>query len=519
MKKKLLKTIWITGLIIFITGAAIAQPNIEWQKTYGGNENDFCWGIYPTTDGGYVLTGSTDSSANGDISGMNNGATDIWVVKIDDNGNIDWEKNFGGSNNDTAWSILQTTDGGYIVAGSSSSNDGDVSGNIGGNDFWILKLDANGIIDWEKSYGGSGTEQARSIQQTTDGGYIVAGTTSSNDGDVGGNNGGQDIWIVKLDTNGNIDWEKNYGGTSSDQARSIQQTTDGGYIVAGYTISNDGDVGGNYGESDIWIVKLFSNGNLDWEQNYGGSGDDKANSIQQTNDGGYIIAGESYSTNGDVGGNNGTRDYWILKINMTGTIEWDKNYGGFGHEYSYDIKQTSDNGYIVTGVSHSSGSGDVGGNNGGGDFWILKLDSNGNLDWEQNYGGNSHDNPYRIHQTQDGGYIIAGSTESTDLPGGNQGGLDFWLVKFEANNLSIDDVSSFKSLVIYPNPSKDIITLDHLTINSTIIIKDNLGKEIFRTITNSEKAIVSTSAFSNGVYVIQIKSNGNTINKKLIVNK
>ena len=222
---------------------------------------------------------------------------------------------------DFAHSIQQTKDGGYIVAGSAESNNGDVTGHHGQSwyaDYWIVKLDSYGNLQWQKSLGGSSYDYSGSIQQTNDGGYIVAGNSQSSDGDVtvnhGGNNYG-DYWIVKLDSYGNLQWQKSLGGTNDEALSSIQQTNDGGYIVAGYSDSNNGDVSGNHSTNyDYWIIKLDSIGNLQWQKCLGGTDNDKANSIQQTNDGGYIIAGSSNSNNGDVTGNHGNNDYWIVKL-------------------------------------------------------------------------------------------------------------------------------------------------------------------------------------------------------------
>ena len=183
-------------------------------------------------------------------------------------------------------------------------------------------------IQWAKCYGGSEYDAALSIQQTTDGGYIVAGLSLSNDNDVSGNHGGEDYWIVKLTSTGSIEWQKSLGGSGEDRASSVIQTTDGGYIIAGTSNSNDGDVSGNHGRDDYWIVKLSSTGILEWQKSLGGSGDDDANSIQQTTDGGYIIAGGSNSNDGDVSGNHGSDDYWIVKLAPSGSIEWQKSLGG-----------------------------------------------------------------------------------------------------------------------------------------------------------------------------------------------
>ena len=306
---------------------------------------------------------------------------------------ISWQKSLGGSLNEEAYSVQQTTDGGYIIAGRSESNNGDVSGNNGNYDYWIVKLTSAGVLSWQKSFGGSGYDQANDIQQTTDGGYIVAGHTYSNNGDVSENNGQRDYWIVKLTSSGNIDWEKSFGGSNKERTESIQQTNDGGYIIAGYTESDDGDVTVNHGSSDYWIVKLTSTGNLDWEISLGGSNVDMAQSVQQTSDGGYIVAGESYSNDGDVTANNGEYDCWIVKLTSAGDLDWQKSFGGSGSDGAYCIQQTADYGYIIAGYSTSS-DGEVSENNGGYDYWIVKLNSSGNITWEKSLGGSSDEYAY-----------------------------------------------------------------------------------------------------------------------------
>jgi hypothetical protein len=263
------------------------------------------------------------------------------------------------------------------------------------------------VIDWQKTLGGSSPDHATSIQQTTDGGYIVAGYSSSDDGDVTGDNGSYDSWVVKLDAVGNITWQKSLGGSGDDRAYSIQQTANGGYIVVGWSDSNDGDVIGNNGDFDYWVVKLDAVGNITWQKSLGGSGLDRAWSIQQTTDGGYIIVGQSFSNDGDVTGNNGWADYWIVKLGVSGNIIWQKSLGGSSYDYAHSIQQIADGGYIVAGRSKSN-NGDITGNNGGYDFWIVNLDASGNITWQKSLGGSGADAAYSIQQTTDGGYIIVG---------------------------------------------------------------------------------------------------------------
>ncbi len=273
----------------------------------------------------------------------NHGGFDFWIVKLDRSGIIQWHKSLGGHRAEEARSVQQTADGGYIVAGSTRSNDGDVSGNHGfewPTDSWIVKLDASGTIQWQKCLGGSKTERANSIQQTADGGYIVAGYTDSNDGDVSGNHGDDDSWIVKLDESGSIQWQKSLGGSEWEKPYSIQQTTDGGYIVAASTRSNDGDVSGYHGEGDNWIVKLDGLGTIQWQKSLGGSEWENPYSIQQTTDGGYIVAGSTMSNDGDVSGYHGQVDSWIVKLDESGGIQWQKSLGGSGFDHAYSIQLT-----------------------------------------------------------------------------------------------------------------------------------------------------------------------------------
>jgi len=197
----------------------------------------------------------------------------LYSIIINAQPTIQWQKSLGGPSTDKALCIQQTTDGGYIAVGYSNSANGDVTGYHGGTDGWIIKIDALGILQWQKALGGSGYDAIQSIQQTSDSGYIVAGLTLSNDGDVNGNHGSYDYWIIKLNSNGVIQWQKTLGGTDSEKATSIKQTSDGGYIIAGFTLSNNGDVSGNHGNGnyDYWIVKLYSNGSIQWQKSLGGT--------------------------------------------------------------------------------------------------------------------------------------------------------------------------------------------------------------------------------------------------------
>jgi hypothetical protein len=432
-------TLYISdGNYAIVPGITLANQ-LVWNKTYGGS-GLLDWGrcVQQTRDGGYIIAGNTNSS-DGDNTDGNNGGNDIWILKLNPDGTKEWDKTYGGSSSEFAYYIQQTIEGGYILASTTTSSDGDITdGKNGHEDIWILKLNPDGTKEWDKTYGGSIGQSANYIQQTRDGGYIIAGTTYSSDGDVtDGNNGEYDIWILKLNPDGTKEWDRTYGGSSSDWAHFLQQTSDDAYIVAGRTNSSDGDISdGNNGEYDFWILKLNSDGTKKWDKTYGGSSSDWARCIQQTSDGGYVVTGLIQSSDGDnTDGKNGYMDFWILKLNPDGTKEWDKTYGSSGSEDASVIIQTSDGGYIVAGDTNSSGGDITNANNGGYDMWILKLNPDGTKQWDKTYGGSSGDGAYSIQQTSDGGYIIAGSTNSSDgdITDGNNGGSDFWILKLNAN--------------------------------------------------------------------------------------
>jgi uncharacterized delta-60 repeat protein len=360
---------------------------MSWAKTYGDSYYDYPQSFQQTSDGGYIVSGG--SSLYSSSSWM-----EACVLKLSSEGEIQWQNSYDGA--DSASSIRQTIDGGYVAAGYTSTNA------AAKNDFWILKLDSAGNTEWQRTCGGNNEDRAKSISQTAEGGYIVAGVTKS----FGA--GKYDFWIIKLFSSGDVDWQRTYGGLEDDLAESIQQTADGGYIVAGSTKSFG--IGGR----DFLVLKLFSSGDIDWQRTYGGIEDDNAYCIQPTVDGGYIVAGETYSV---VNSNN----IWVIKLSSAGSIEWQRAYGGYASSgRAAFIWQTSDGGYIVAGETDSFGSGSY-------DIWILKLDSSGALEWQRTYGGLGTELSYVVQQTADGKYVVLGLTWSFGA-----GNSDFLILKLES---------------------------------------------------------------------------------------
>ncbi len=342
------------------------KGNKEWTKRYGGTRTDKATSIRQTNDGGFIVAGISGSSDNDVSSHYGSGIVrDFWVLKLDGKGDIVWKNNYGGLGNDYAFAVRQTSDGNYVVTGHSSSDSRDVSENYGGRDFWVVKLKAgNGNVMWEENYGGSNTEEPTAIQQTSDGGFIIAGHSMSNDKDVSGNHGNWDYWIVKLDANRNIAWETHLGGSRPDLATDVLETSGGNYVIGGITQSKDKDVSESFLGEDYWVTKLNGNdGSLIWDQTFGTDAIEQCTAITPTNDNGYALVG-------------GESQFWSVIIDKSGQKRWDSRYGGSKYENPSSIQQTNDGGYIMAGNAESS-SGDVGGNYGKSDIWVVKAKPKG----------------------------------------------------------------------------------------------------------------------------------------------
>lgn len=505
-----MKNISFLIFLITITNFVNSQ-NIEWSMCYGGTEDDQINEIIQIEDNHFIAVGYT-SSDNGDVS-ENNGYVDYWIIKLNEYGSIIWEKTYGGSYYDWVNSVQQTTDGGFIVVGTTRSIDGDVNGNHGYNDYWILKLDEYGDTLWTRCYGGSLNDQVSAVQQTTDGGYILTGSTRSIDGDVNGNNGLDDFWILKLDEFGEILWSKTYGGSNNDYGKSVEQTADGKYMVLGTTTSNDGDVSSPLGETDYWILKLDEFGDILWARCYGGTNDDYASSIQQVLDGGYVVLGYSKSDNCHLNENNGETDYWILKLNELGNTQWSKSYGGSDTESAFSMHQTTDDGFIVAGYTKSNDL-DVNGNHGYWDSWILELDMFGDTIWTRCYGGLELDKSIAVIQSNDGGFVIAGETKSNDGDiEGNHGNSDCFVLKLNNNNTGILNQKLSDVVQVFPNPTTGIINIKTEKITK-IEVYNLLGELILES--NSEK--IDIGDHSSGIYYIKIFNDKEIATKKIIKN-
>jgi hypothetical protein len=355
-----------------------------------------------------------------------------------------WDKTYGGTGYDQLFTMQQTREGGYLLGGDSNSGiGGDKTQPLRGQrDYWIVMLDTHGQKLWDQTFGGAALDHLYAAQQTSDGGYLLGGQSNSGAGDDKSqpSRGGFDYWVIKLDANGNKQWDKTFGGSGNEFLWSLQQTRDGGYILGGH--SNSGISGdktqANHGQDDYWVIKVDANGNQQWDRTIGGSSTDHLNAVQQTSDGGYVLGGSSNSgISGDkTQPSRGSSDYWVVKLDATGNTQWDKAYGGEGGEAFGSLRQTRDGGYILVGNSDSGSSGDITQpSQGHEDYWVVKLDAVGNKQWDKTYGGKGQDYLQVVQQTTDGGYVLGGSSTSDvsgDKTQANRGGVDYWLVKLDA---------------------------------------------------------------------------------------
>ena len=371
-----------TDIIVDIQGLTIPDGGVHqrhiggtgyipgWSKTYGGTVHDSVNSVIQTSDEGYALAGSAYSYGAG--------MSDFWLVKTDATGNVQWNKTYGGTNWDDAHGLVQTVDGGYAVAGYTGSFGAGVA------DVWLAKTNDSGNMEWNKTYGGAGDDAAFSVVHTADGGYALAGYTCSY-GDVNG-----DSRLVKTSADGNVQWNKTYGGAYDDIASSLVQTDDGGYALAGYTSSYSG-------LADFWLIKTDADGNAQWNKTYDRIDSEWAYSVIQTSDAGYALAGGTGNPEEPT-----TWNFWLVKTDTNGNAQWNKTYGGTDCDYANSLVQTGDGGYALAGITCSYGDFN-------GDSWLVKTDATGNMQWNKTYGGIESDWASSVIQTSDGKYALAGT--------------------------------------------------------------------------------------------------------------
>ncbi len=398
------------------------KGELEWVKNFGGSGIESAQSIIKTTDGGYAILGYT-SSIDGDITTKDQEENDYWFLKFDSEGNLAWNKTYGGSKDDIGQTLAQTKDGGYVLTGYSMSDDGDASKNQGFHDNWILKLDAQGNLEWESSYGFSGHDHSYDILQTDDGGFFFTGfldiTSARADGNTeksGGltSHGVGEFWGTKIDGEGSVQWRGYFGGTNNDRAHAVVQADDGGFVMAGFSESDDFDISDTNGSYDFWIVKVDRFGNLIWERSFGGEGIEVAYDIAKTRDNGFVVVGNTFSTDGDISQNHAESDMWMIKIDAEGTMEWEQTYGGSQFDLAQAVVQSKDGGFLITGNSKSDDQDST--NNGGeNDIWVVKTNRDGDLVWQKSFGGSGLDFGFDLIEDVDGSILVVGESASTNF--------------------------------------------------------------------------------------------------------
>jgi hypothetical protein len=410
-------TVYARSLIALLSAAcltSIASAQTNWWKTFGGPYDDEGYSVQQTTDGGYIISGyNTYSAAH---------ANNVYLIKTDSSGDILWTRTYGGTvRNGFGYGVQQTADGGYIIGGCTY---------YGGFNAGLIKTNASGDSIWARAYAGYGEAHGYSVQQTSDAGYIIAGCTFGPTYN--------DVYLIKTNASGDTLWTRTYGGANADCANSVQQTADGGYIVGGYTASFGA------GLSDFYLIKTNASGDTLWTRAYGGPSEEYGKSVQQTSDGGYAITGYTFSFGA------GYDDVYLVKTNASGDTLWTRTYGGTGaFDRGYSVKQTADGGYFIAGCTASFGPGTPQYIN----VYLIRTDAEGDTLWTKAAGGTNDDWGYSVQQTSDGGYIIAGYTRSFGA-----GGEDVFLIRTDSlGNVGVEEPkprlpARTTGFLVRPNP-------------------------------------------------------------------
>lgn len=508
----------------FLTHAALLfsmslfSQDILWEKSLGGHHADYLFDAVATADYGYLLAGSSLSGKTGKKTDGNQGDLDYWLWKMSEKGDLEWQKSFGGSGMDLLQSVALTSDGGYILAGTSNSPKGfdKKEDSRGQEDIWILKLTAKGEEEWQLTIGGSSQEMVQSIRQTNDGGYIIGASSAS---EVSGekqskSRGAMDYWIIKLDKKGKIEWQQTYGGIYNDFLKSLEQTHDGGYIAAGYSNSPEsGDkTHDNNGTGDYWILKLDKSGNIQWQKTLGGDKDDHLTTLILTRDGDYIAGGNSNSgvSQSKSKSNKGGTDFWVVKLDKDGEELWQETYHFGKADILTSMAENEDKTLLIAGFAKSETNGtkktDKEEIN---DYVFIKTNDRGEELYRRAVGSSGEEIMRKLLITRDGGYLLTGTSKgkaSRDKKS-EVGSNDFWIVKLKDKDKPDKDKLAIEA---FPNPTAQYtnVIIGYEYEKGTCTVFDLGGRQLQRFAIAKERTIpVDLGGLPEGIYVIEIRTN------------
>lgn len=515
-------------IVFLLPNLSLIAQEILWEKSYGGIHSEYLFDAQPTADYGFILAGSSLSGKTGNKEQENVNNLDYWIWKMDERGDLDWQKSFGGTGADFLQSIKNTRDGGFILLGTSTSMQGGnkKEDSSGKEDLWIIKLNAKGDEEWQKTIGGSGKDLAKMIHQTKDGGYIVGGTSESV---ISGNKssphyGSMDYWVVKLDSQGNIEWQRTYGGSLVDLLESILPTSDTGFLLGGWSNSS---ISGNkneesFGEGDYWLVKIDNVGAIEWQRTLGGESDDHLSVLIESLEGGFMAGGYSRSSTSGTKemGNGKGADFWIVKLTANGEVEWQSTYDFGETDILSSMSQNEDGDYLLGGHAKTENVGlaraDKKGIN---DYVALKISAIGEEKWRQTVGSAGEDNLRKLFETRDGGYLLAGTSggkASRDKNTG-KGKKDFWVVKLRDEEKEREN-KRFEGLEALPNPTSAFtnVIVNHQYEQGTARLYDLAGKLLQSFQIDSQTIPVDLRGLPIGVYIVTITTNVATESVKVL---
>ncbi|RDC64878.1 T9SS type A sorting domain-containing protein [Adhaeribacter pallidiroseus] len=524
-----------------------------WDYRYGSAAADNFTTVIKTNDGGYLAGGYSAGSVGGDKTQFGQGSTDFWIVKTNAAGKKLWDKRYGGTGHDYLNRLIATKDGGYLLGGSSfSGNSGDkTQGSRGDRDYWVVKIDAAGNKQWDKRFGGSGSDELKKVMQLTTGEYVLGGYSNS---PVSGDKtqtsqGGTDYWLVKISSTGDKIWDKRYGGALNETLSGFVQTWDGGFLLGGSSLSG---VGGDktqasQGESDFWLVQIDKNGTKRWDKRFGGSGQDQVFAVGQVeND--FFISGQSNSpANGDkTQTSQGGQDFWLVKVSATGGKLWDKRYGGDKDDELRAAIQQPQGGFVLAGTSYSGVSGDkTQASQGNSDYWLVQVDANGHLQKDFRYGGTGAEDLRTVLPTTDGGYLLGGRSDSGisgDRNQSNQGLTDYWLVKVAPDSSSTGIIASRAatvfdpvvapeqtSILAHPNPFGEQVVIRFILAQTQLVslqAYDSQGRPVATIYQGQITANKTTEqtwqpapTLANGVYLLRLQTQSKVMYHKVLLSR